>query len=388
MPDRSPIYLDNHATTRTDPRVVEAMLPYFTESYGNASSLSHPMGRAAFEAVERARESVARLVGVETREVVFTSGATEANNLALQGGLASLRKRGDHVVSCAAEHKAVLDPLNRLSRDGWRLTLIPPDVHGMATAESVMAAIEPGTVLVSIMAANNEVGTINPIGAIASACRDRGVVFHTDAVQAAGRIPLDLASVGADLASLSAHKFYGPKGVGALIVRRTDRRVRPAPLFDGGGQERGLRPGTLPVPLIVGMGAAAEIALADMEADSLRVRGLRDRLHDHLRAKLDGLRLNGHPTERLPGNLNLSFEGVHGEALMLAMGRLCVSSGSACSASDPEPSHVLTAMGIGEDLARASLRFGLGRFTTAEEVVEAAEMVSAAVGRLRTRSSL
>jgi cysteine desulfurase len=382
-----PVYLDNHATTRVDPRVVEAMLPFFTETYGNPASVSHAFGWAAEEAVEAARARVASLIGADPKEVVFTSGSTESNNLALKGALPNLRKRGDHVVTSAAEHRAVLDPLRRLAREGWDVTFLPPDESGMVTAGAVEAALTDRTVLVSIMAANNEVGTINPTAAIGRLCHDRGIVFHTDATQAVGRIPLDVIDHGIDLLSLSAHKFYGPKGIGALYVRRRDPQVRLTPLFDGGGHERGFRSGTLAVPSIVGLGRAAELAMAERPEESERIKDLRDRLHEAIAARVEAIRLNGHPTERLPGNLNLSFAYVDGEALMMAMRDVCVSSGSACTAANPEPSHVLRAMGLDEDLARASLRFGLGRFTTAEEVDFAAETVAEHVARLRKFSA-
>ena len=378
-----PVYLDNHATTRTDPRVVAAMMPYLTEIYGNAASVSHKFGWDAAEAVDRAREKVAALIGADAKEVVFTSGATESDNLALKGPLEALKRRGDHIVSAVSEHSAVVDPLKRLAREGWRVTFVPCDESGLVSAEAVEAALTDGTVLVSVMAANNEVGTINPTAAIGRLCHDRSVLFHTDATQAVGKVPIDVRSDGIDLLSLSAHKLYGPKGIGALYVRRRDPQVRLAPLFDGGGHERGFRSGTLAVPLIVGLGEACRIAGEEMAAEGARILGLRERLHRGLIERVSGIRLNGHPTDRLAGNLNLSFEGVDGEALMMAMRDVAVSSGSACSAANPEPSHVLLAMGLDEDMARASLRFGLGRFTTAEEVDFAVESVASAVARLR-----
>lgn len=379
-----PVYLDNHATTRPDPRVVEAILPFFTTIYGNAGSGSHRFGWDAADAVERARAQIAALIGAEPREIVFTSGATEANNLALKGAIPGLRKRGDHLVTSSAEHKSVLDPLKRLAREGWEVTVVAPDAHGLVSAGAVDDALTDRTVFVSVTAANNEVGTINPVVEIGRLCRDRGIVFHTDATQAVGKVPLRVCDAEIDLLSLSAHKIYGPKGIGALFVGRNGPALRLTPLFDGGGQERGLRSGTVAVPLVVGLGAAAEIAGREREAEAERVLLLRERLHHEIARRLDGVRLNGHPTRRLPGNLNLSFEGVDGEALMLAMKDVAVSSGAACSAANPEPSHVLTAMGVKEDLARASLRFGLGRFTTGEEVDFAAESVAAVVCRLRS----
>jgi cysteine desulfurase len=378
-----PVYLDNHATTRTDPRVVEAMLPYFTEVYGNAASVSHRFGWDAADAVERAREQVAALIGAEAREVVFTSGATEANNLAIKGALPDLRRKGNHLVTAATEHRAVLDPMRRLAREGWELTVVPPDEFGLVSAGAVEDALTDRTVLVSVMAANNEVGTINPIRQIGQLCRDRGILFHTDATQAVGKIPLVVGEDAIDLLSLSAHKFYGPKGIGALYVRRGGPRVRLSPLFDGGGHERGVRSGTVAVPLVVGLGEAAALAGREMPEESGRIRLLRDRLHDGIAAQVPAIRLNGHPSRRLPGNLNLSFAGVDGEALMMAMRDVAVSSGSACSSASPETSHVLLSMGVDEAMARASLRFGLGRFTTAEEVEFAASAVAEAVRRLR-----
>jgi cysteine desulfurase len=382
-----PVYLDNHATTRTDPRVVEAMLPFFTDTYGNAASVSHRFGWDAAEAADRARDQVAALIGADPKEIVFTSGATEADNLALKGVLPGLRRRGNHVVTAATEHRAVLDPLKRLAREGWDLTLVAPDAQGMIAVEAVAAAVTERTVLVSVMAANNEVGTINPVAAIGRLCHERGIVFHTDATQAAGKIVIDVEADAIDLLSLSAHKMYGPKGVGALYVRRSDPQVRLTPLFDGGGHERGFRSGTLAVPLVVGLGAAADLAARERDNESRRVLTLRERLHAGIAGRVAAIRLNGHPTRRLAGNLNLSFAEVEGEALMMAMRDLAVSSGSACSSAHPEPSHVLTAMGLDEDLARASLRFGLGRFTTADEIDFAIDAVAGAVDRLRAHAA-
>ena len=382
-----PVYLDNHSTTRVDPRVVAAMLPYFTEIYGNAASVSHRFGWDAGAAVDRARAQVAATLGCEAREVVFTSGATESNNLAIKGALPYLKRKGDHLVTASVEHKAVIDPMKRLAREGWNVTLVEPDATGMVSAASIEAALTDRTVLVSIMAANNEVGTINPIREIGALCHDRGILFHTDATQAVGKIPLDVVADNVDLLSLSAHKMYGPKGVGALYVRRRDPQVRLSPLFDGGGHERGVRSGTLAVPMIVGLGEASAIASVEMEVESPRILALRERLHASISASVDQIRLNGHPIHRLAGNLNLSFAYVDGEALMMAMRDVAVSSGSACTAAEPEPSHVLRAIGLDEDMARASLRFGLGRFTTAEEVDFAAGAVAAAVARLRPQSA-
>ena len=379
----NPVYLDNHATTRTDPKVVEAMLPYFTDIYGNSASVSHRFGWQAAEAVERAREQVAQAIGGQAREIVFTSGATESNNLALKGVARAAARRGNHLVTAASEHKAILDPIKRLARQGWEVTIVACDEYGGVSTEAVADALSDQTVLVSIMAANNEVGTINPIGEIGRLCRERGIIFHTDAAQAVGKIPLDVELENVDLLSISGHKIYGPKGIGALYVRRRDPQVRLEPLFDGGGHERGLRSGTIAVPLVVGLGLAAEIAVRERDLEAERLLELRERLHEGIACRVSELRLNGPPGDRLPGNLNLSFAGVEGEALMMAMREVAVSSGSACSSANPEPSHVLLAMGLDEDIARASLRFGLGRFTTADEVDFAAAAVADAVERLR-----
>jgi cysteine desulfurase len=378
-----PVYLDNHATTRTDPRVVEAMLPYFTEMYGNAASTSHRFGWEALEAVDRAREQVASALGANAREIIFTSGATESNNLAIKGVAHAASRRGKHLVTAAAEHKAVLDPFKRLAREGWEVTVVPCDHHGRISPEAVAGALTERTSLVSVMAANNEVGTLNPIEEIGHLCHERGVSFHTDAAQAIGKVPLDVKSGAIDLLSISGHKVYAPKGIGVLYVRRSDPPIRLAPLSDGGGHERGLRSGTLPVPLIVGLGLALEIAMRERAEEAIRLIALRERLLEGIRARVAEIHLNGHPALRLPGNLNLGFDGVDGEALMMAMRDVAVSSGSACSSANPEPSHVLLAMGVSEDLARASLRFGLGRFNTPEEVDFAACEVGGAVERLR-----
>ncbi len=378
-----PVYLDNHSTTRPDPRVVEAMMPYFTTHYGNAASLSHKYGWEASDAVEHAREQVAGLIGAEAREVVFTSGATESNNLAIKGVIGALRTQGNHLVTAANEHKAVLDPFKRLAREGWGVAAVTPDVFGSVSAETIANALNDRTVLVSVMAANNEVGTINDVAEIGRLCRSRGIVFHSDATQAVGKIPFDVRETQVDLLSLSAHKFHGPKGIGALYISRKCG-ARVVPLFEGGGQEWGVRSGTLAVPLIVGLGVAAEIARNERDVEAVRVQSLRDRLHQAMLAKLDAVNLNGHPVQRLPGNLNVSFAGVDGEALMMGLRDIAVSSGSACTSANPEPSHVLRSMGVDEALARASLRFGLGRFTTLEEVDFAAEVVSRTVRRLRS----
>lgn len=375
-------YLDHHATTPLDPRVLEAMMPYFTTAFGNAASINHAYGRAAAEAVETARGQVAALVGVEPRCVVFTSGATEANNLAIKGVMRAA-PAGSHIITTAAEHRAVLDPAKRLKRAGFEVTVLPVDVHGVVDVGRIAEALTPRTVLVSVMAANNEVGSLSPLNEIGRACRNRGVLFHTDAAQALGRVPLDLSSMPIDLLSGSAHKLYGPKGIGCLIVRRGEPRIRIEPLFDGGGHEQHLRSGTLPVPLIVGFGCACDIATREREAETVRLRELRDRLWTGLTSRVGGLLLNGHPTERLAGNLNFSVEGVDGEALMTSLTEIAVSSGSACTTADPEPSHVLRAMGRSDRLTRASLRLGIGRFNTQEEVDFAGSHVAAQIERLR-----
>ncbi|MBL8793548.1 MAG: IscS subfamily cysteine desulfurase [Planctomycetia bacterium] len=380
-----PIYLDNNATTRTDPRVLEAMVPYFTARYGNAASRHHVFGRDAEEAVQQAREQVAALLGAEAREIVFTSGATESDNLALKGAAWMQRqlKKGDHLVTAATEHHAVLDPAKRLQREGFSLTVLPVDRAGRVTVEQVAAALTERTILVSIMAANNEVGTLQPVAEIGRLCKERGILFHSDAVQAVGKVPLDVQAAGIDLLSLTAHKLYGPKGVGALYVRRRNPHVRLEPLLDGGGHERGLRSGTLPVPLIVGFGVACELCRHEMAEESQRLLRLREKLRAGIMDGLKGVCLNGPAEERLPGNLNLSFAGVHGEALLIGLKDLAVSSGSACTSANPEPSYVLRAMGLSDELAHASIRFGLGRFTTEEEIDWAIRAVIREVQRLR-----
>ncbi|ODU00399.1 MAG: IscS subfamily cysteine desulfurase, partial [Planctomycetes bacterium SCN 63-9] len=383
----SPIYLDNHATTRVDPRVVEAMLPYFLEKYGNAASISHRFGWEAGDAVEQARIQVARALNADPREIIFTSGATESNNLAIKGAAWSLKKKGNHLVTAVSEHRSVLDPFKRLAREGWATTTVPCDPFGQVSPDSVESALTEQTVLVSVMMANNEVGTINSVREIGEICHSRGVLFHTDATQALGKLPIDVQADRIDLLSCTAHKLYGPKGIGALYVRRRAPQVRLSPLFDGGGHERGFRSGTLPIPLIVGFGLAVELALNSMGEESSRIFGLRERLHRGISDRVPDITLNGHPTRRLAANLNLSFAYVDGEALMMAMREIAVSSGSACTAANPEPSHVLTAMGRDDDAARASLRFGLGRFTTEAEIDIAIETVADAVQKLRSHSA-
>lgn len=378
-----PIYMDNHATTRTDPRVVERMLPFFCERYGNAASRNHALGQDAALAVEQARAQVARLVGADRREIVFTSGGTEANNLAIKGVAAMYGIRGRHVVTVATEHRAVLDPCRRLQREGFAVTILPVDRHGLVAPEQVALALTDQTILVSVMTANNEVGTLQPLEEIARLCKAREVLFHTDAVQAVGKIPLDVETAGIDLLTISAHKLYGPKGVGALFVRRRGPRVRPEPLLDGGGHEGGLRSGTLPVPLIVGFGYACELCQEEMNPEAVRLFRLRERLREGIMGRLEGVTLNGHPTRRLPNNLNLSFAGVDGGALLVGLRDVAVSSGSACTTADPEPSHVLRALGVDDELAHGSIRFGLGRFNTEEEVDCVINLVEQTVRRVR-----
>jgi cysteine desulfurase len=364
------------------------MLPYFTEVYGNAASISHRFGWDAGEAVDGARKQVAEAIGAEATEIIFTSGATEANNLAIKGLAQASRRRGNHLVTSQVEHKSVLESMMRLKREGWDVTLVPPDERGFVSADRIADAITEHTVLVSVIAANNEVGTLNPIREIGQLCHERGIVFHTDATQAVGKVPLDVIADEIDLLSLSGHKIYGPKGIGALYTRRRDLRVRLVAQIDGGGHERGLRSGTVPVPLVVGLGVAAELASRERLSESQRIFKLREQLHQGIGRRVEAIRLNGHPTLRLPGNLNLSFAYVDGESLMMAMRDVAVSSGAACTAANPEPSHVLLAMGLDEEMARASLRFGLGRFTTAEEIDFTIEAVANAVERLRAQSAV
>jgi cysteine desulfurase len=379
---RKPIYLDHHATTPVDERVLERMLPYFRERFGNASSRSHRFGWEAEKAVDLARRHVASLAGAEAREIVFTSGATESNNLAIKGTAEAAGARR-HAVTVATEHKAVLDPFGRLERSGWRVTVLPPRSDGLLDVDALSAAIAPDTALVSVMWANNEIGVVQPVEAVGALCRERGVVFHCDAAQAFGKVPIDVNNAQVDFLSLSAHKMYGPKGVGALYVRRRGRRVSLAPQMDGGGHEFGMRSGTLNVPGIVGFGEACAIAAREMAEEGVRLAALRDMLRDRLLAELDGMQINGSMEHRLPGNLNVSFAGVDGEALLMSLPDLALSTGSACTSATVEPSHVLRAIGVKDELVRGSLRFGIGRFNTAEEIDYAAGRVVEAVKKLR-----
>jgi cysteine desulfurase len=377
---KTPIYFDHHATTPVDTRVLEAMLPYFGDRYGNPASRSHSFGWAAEKAVERARKLVADLAGASPREIVFTSGATESNNLAVKGIWEAYRSRGNHFITVATEHRAVLDPVRHLERMGAAVTVLPVRSDGLLDLDGLRQAIRPETVLVSVMFANNETGVIQPIAEIGAICRKAGVLFHTDAAQAFGKVPFSVAEAAIDLMSVTAHKFYGPKGAGALYIRRGIKAVSQ---MDGGGHERGLRSGTLNVPAIVGFGEAAAICAREMEGEAARTRNLRDRLLARLQAGLDGVRVNGSLAQRLPANLNLGFPGVHADALLTALPEIAVSTGSACSSAAPEPSHVLRALGLTEAEARSSVRFGLGRTTTEDEVDYVAERVIAAVHLLR-----
>ncbi len=384
-----PIYLDNHATTKVDPKVLDAMLPYLTEVFGNAGSRNHSFGWSAQEGVERAREQVADLIGADPKEIVFTSGATESDNLAIFGVAHFYKEKGKHLVTQVTEHKAVLDACHALEKEGFEITWLPVDKEGMVNPADVRAAIRPDTILVSIMWANNEVGTIQDIAAIGAICREKGVFFHSDAVQGIGKLPFDVAKMNVDMVSISAHKMYGPKGIGALYVRRGRPRLRLEPTMFGGGQERGLRSGTHAVHQIVGLGAACAVAKEAMAAgEADRLRALRDRLWNGLQANLDELYLNGSWEHRLPGNLNVSLAFCEGEAMMMAIKELAVSSGSACTSASLEPSYVLRAMGVDVELAHTSIRFGIGRFTTEEEVDFAIQLVTEKVRWLREMSPL
>jgi cysteine desulfurase len=380
--ERSVIYLDYNATTPCDPRVVDAMLPYFGQRFANPSSRSHRPGQEAALAVEDARRSVANVLGVRPAEVVFTAGATEANNMAIRGVAEVLASRGRHLVSQVTEHPSVLEPLRWLERRGWEVELLGVDRHGRVRLEELEKAVRPDTVLVSLMAANNETGTLQPVAEAARLAHAKGALLHCDAAQAVGKVVLNVEALGADLLSLSAHKFYGPKGVGALVVRRA-AGVRPRPVLVGSSQEGGLRPGTLNVPGIVGLATALTLAAGGLRDEEAALAALRDGLERRLREALDGVHVHGHPVHRLPGTTNLGFEGVDGEALLASLGGLAVSPGSACASGSPEPSPVLSAMGVPADLARASFRISLGRPTTEEEVERAAELLMAAVRRLR-----
>ena len=383
-----PVYLDNHATTAVDPRVLEVMLPFFTEKFGNAASRSHEFGWKAEDAVENARGEIARLIHASPREIIFTSGATESNNLAIKGVAEAYRAKGNHIITQATEHKAVLDTCKRLETSGCKVTYLPVHPDGLIDLDELRGAITPNTILISIMCANNEIGVIQPIEAIAKIAKEKKVLFHVDAAQAVGRIPIDVQKEGIDLLSISAHKIYGPKGVGALYVRRKNPRVDLSAMIDGGGHERGLRSGTLNVPGIVGLGRACELCQKEMVEESERLRRLRDKLKDAITSHLEGTSINGSMDRRLPGNLNLSFAGVEGDALLMGINDVAVSSGSACTSATLEPSYVLRALGVPEELAHSSIRFGLGRFNTDEEIEYAAARVVETVKRLRELSPL
>ena len=383
-----PIYMDNHATTPVDPRVLEEMLPYFTDRFGNAASRNHSFGWAGEEGVETARERVAKLIGATPKEIVFTSGATESDNLAIKGVAEMYREKGNHIITAVTEHKAVLDTCKRLEKYGYRVTYLPVQKDGLVDLDDLKRAIDEKTILVTIMAANNEIGVLQPIAEIGKLCHEKGVIFHTDATQAIGKVPVDVIKQNIDLASISAHKMYGPKGVGALYVRRKSPRVQLSPIIDGGGHERGMRSGTLNVPGIVGLGKACAICQEEMPQESLRLAGLRDRLKDRIMSGLDEVYVNGSFEHRLPQNLNISFAYVEGESLLMGINDVAVSSGSACTSATLEPSYVLKALGTGDDLAHSSIRFGLGRFNSEAEVDYVADRVVETVQRLRELSPL
>ncbi len=389
MTVKTPVYMDNHATTPMDPRVLEAMVPYFLTKFGNAASRTHRFGWEAEAAVEDSRETIAQLIGAGSgKEIVFTSGATESNNLAIKGVAEYYKSRGNHIVTTTIEHKAVLDSCKRLETEGFEVTYVKADPNGIVSADAIRAALTDRTILVSVMLANNEVGTVQPIKEIGQITRERGILLHSDAVQGVGKTPFDVEDLNVDLASITAHKMYGPKGIGALYVRRQKPRVRLTAQMDGGGHERGNRSGTLNVPGIVGFAKAAEIMMKEGAEENRRIAMLRDRLYAKLTKELDQVILNGDRDRRLPGNLNVSFAFVEGEALMMAIKDVAVSSGSACTSASLEPSYVLHSMGLDEDLAHSSIRFGIGRFNTEEEVDFVGELVSGKVARLREMSPL
>jgi len=383
-----PIYFDNHATTPVDPRVLDAMIPYFTENFGNAASRNHAYGWAAEDAVEKGRKQIAALISANAKEIVFTSGATESNNLALKGVAEMYAEKGNHLITAATEHKAVLDTCKHLEKKGCRVTYLPLKGDGLIDLDMLRDAITDKTILISIMYANNEIGVIQPVKEIGKIAKERGVLFHSDAVQACGKIPVNVIDDGIDLLSITGHKIYGPKGVGALYVRRKNPRVQLTGQMDGGGHERGMRSGTLNVPGIVGLGAACEIAQREMPSESVRLRGLRDRLRATLEAGLEEVYINGTMEQRLPNNLNMSFAYVEGESLLMGINDIAVSSGSACTSATLEPSYVLKALGLGDDLAHTSIRFGLGRFNTEAEVDYVAQKMIEVVNKLRELSPL
>jgi len=383
-----PIYMDYHATTPVDPRVLETMLPFFSEKFGNAASRNHPFGWEAEEAVEVARKQVADLIGANAKEIIFTSGATESNNLAIKGVAEMYREKGNHVITCVTEHKAVIDTCKKLEKQGLRVTYLPVQKDGRIDLDELRASITDKTILITIMTANNEIGVLQPIAEIGAIAKEKGILFHTDGVQAVGKVPYDVNALKVDLVSISGHKIYGPKGVGALYVRRRNPRVLLAEQISGGGHERGMRSGTLNVPGIVGLGKAAQLCQQDMEKDTARLRALRDRLNEQLHKNLDEIYINGSMEHRLPHNLNISFAYVEGESLLMGINDVAVSSGSACTSASLEPSYVLKALGAGDDLAHSSIRFGLGRWTTDEEVDYVVDKLTKVVRRLREMSPL
>ncbi len=383
-----PIYMDYHATTPVDPRVLEAMMPFFTEKFGNAASRNHPFGWEAEEAVEAARKQVADLIGANPKEIIFTSGATESNNLAIKGAAEMYREKGNHVITCVTEHKAVVDTCKKLEKLGLRVTYLPVQKDGRISLDDLRAAITDKTILITIMTANNEIGVLQPIAEIGAIAKEKGILFHTDAVQAVGKVPFDVTALKVDLASISGHKIYGPKGVGALYVRRRNPRVLLAEQISGGGHERGMRSGTLNVTGVVGLGKAAELCRLEMAKDTERLRTLRDRLSEALHGSLDEIYINGSMEHRLPHNLNISFAYVEGESLLMGINDVAVSSGSACTSASLEPSYVLKALGAGDDLAHSSIRFGLGRWSTDEEVDYVVDKLTKVVRRLREMSPL
>jgi cysteine desulfurase len=384
---RLPIYMDNHATTPVDPCVLEEMLPYFTDKFGNAGSRNHSFGWVAEEAVETARQRIAKLIGAAAKEIIFTSGATESDNLAIKGVAESYKEKGNHIITAVTEHKAVLDVCKHLERRGYHVTYLPVQKDGLIDVDDLRRAIDEKTILVSIMAANNEIGVIQPIEEIGKLCQERGVLFHSDATQAVGKMPVDVNKQYIDLMSISAHKMYGPKGTGALYVRRKNPRVQLSPIIDGGGHERGIRSGTLNVPGIVGLGKACSMASEVMSQEACHLAGMRNRLREKILGRLNEVFVNGSMEHRLPGNLNLTFAHVDGESLLMGLNDIALSSGSACTSAAIEPSHVLKALGISDDLAHSSIRFGIGRFNTEAEIDYVAERVCHTVERLRELSA-
>lgn len=384
----NPIFMDNHSTTPVDPRVLEAMIPYFTQKFGNAASRNHVFGWEAEKAVEVSRAEIASLIHADPKEIVFTSGATESNNLALKGVVEMYREKGDHIITSMTEHRSVLDTARKLEKSGMKVTYVPVDSYGVVQPEEIRKAITDKTILISVMMVNNEIGTINPVAEIGKIAKEKGILFHCDATQGVGKIPVDVEAMKIDLLSFTAHKIYGPKGIGALYVRRKNPRVRLAPQMDGGGHERGMRSGTLNVPGIVGFAKACQICADVMSEESVRIKKMRDKLQDGIMGALDYVSLNGHPTERIPNNLNISFAYVEGESLLMGLNKIALSSGSACTTATLEPSYVLRALGVGHDLAHSSIRFGIGRFNTDAEVEEVLNRTVQAVKRLRGMSPL